>query len=37
MAPGYDATDYEGGDRAELVRRHPNVAERIVRLTRVAG
>lgn len=36
MAPGYDPTDYDGGDREELVRRYPTVAERIVRLTRGA-
>ena len=34
MAPAYDDQDYEGGDRAELVRRYPDQADRIRSLTR---
>lgn len=35
MAPGYDERDYEGGQRDELLRRYPQEAERIRRLTRI--
>jgi hypothetical protein len=34
MAPGWDALDYEGGDREALIRRYPGEAERIRALTR---
>ncbi len=34
MAPGFDSTDYTGGDRDELIRRYPEEAERIRALTR---
>jgi predicted cupin superfamily sugar epimerase len=36
MAPGFDPRDYEGGDRDELIRRHPGEADGIARLTRLA-
>jgi len=35
MAPGFDLQDYEGGDRAALLRQFPAEAERIRALTRV--
>lgn len=35
MAPGYDPSDYEGGEREELIRRYPREAELIRALTRV--
>jgi hypothetical protein len=34
MAPGWDALDYEGGEREALIRRYPGEAERIRALTR---
>jgi predicted cupin superfamily sugar epimerase len=34
MAPGFDFTDYEAGDRALLCRQYPAFAELIRRLTR---
>ena len=34
MAPGFDFSDYEAGDRAELVRRYPAFQELIEQLTR---
>lgn len=34
MAPGFDAADYEGGTRADLVARYPSAAPLIVALTR---
>ena len=37
MAPGFDPRDFELGDRAALVRRHPVHAEMISALTRAAG
>jgi predicted cupin superfamily sugar epimerase len=33
MAPGFDFTDYEAGDRARLTAQYPNYAEPISRLT----
>ena len=35
MAPGYDPSDYKGGEREELLRRYPQEAELIRALTRV--
>lgn len=35
MAPGYDPSDYEGGEREELIRHYPREAELIRALTRV--
>ena len=35
MAPGFDAADYEAGDRAALCAAYPHEAARIVALTRV--
>ncbi len=37
MAPGYVDSDYEGGERDELIRSYPQVSESIRRLTRVGG
>jgi predicted cupin superfamily sugar epimerase len=37
MAPGFDFTDYEAGDRAELTRTYPEFANLIARLTASAG
>lgn len=37
MAPGFTATDYEGGDRDELVSRYPAEADLIRALTRAGG
>ncbi|MCI0403556.1 MAG: cupin domain-containing protein [Acidobacteria bacterium] len=34
MAPGFDASDYQGGQRAELLARYPDQAELIRALTR---
>jgi predicted cupin superfamily sugar epimerase len=34
VAPGFDWSDFELGDRAGLVAAHPNQAQRIVELTR---
>lgn len=34
MAPGFTKSDYRGGDRAELQRRHPKEAALIEKLTR---
>ncbi len=34
VAPGFDWSDFELGDRAKLVAGYPNRAERIARLTR---
>lgn len=34
MAPGFDETDYTGGDRDTLLRRYPDQAELIRQLTR---
>jgi len=34
VAPGYDPSDYQHGDRAELTSRYPECAEMIERLTR---
>jgi predicted cupin superfamily sugar epimerase len=36
MAPGFTESDYQGGDRAELIERYPGEAERIRALTREA-
>jgi len=33
MAPGFDNTDYEGGDRKLLIEKYPGYAELITRLT----
>lgn len=33
MAPGFDLSDFEAGDRAELLARYPSEAERITALT----
>lgn len=33
MAPGFDFTDWQGGERAELIASYPTFAERITRLT----
>jgi predicted cupin superfamily sugar epimerase len=35
VAPGFTADDYQPGDRAELIARYPQEAERITALTRV--
>ena len=35
IAPGYDPSDYEGGEREDLLRRYPQEAELIRVLTRV--
>jgi len=35
VAPGFEFSDYEGGSRADLVRKFPQAADDIVRLTRV--
>jgi len=37
MAPGFDAADYEPGDRATLCAAYPAVAELILKLTRQAS
>ena len=37
MAPGFDAADYEPGDRATLCAAYPAVAELILELTRQAS
>ena len=34
MAPGFQSSSYEAGDRGELCRRWPQAADQIVRLTR---
>ena len=34
MAPGFDFSDYEAGDRADLTARYPAFADLIRRLTR---
>lgn len=36
MAPGFESTDYEAGDRSMLIARYPEVADRIRALTREA-
>lgn len=35
MAPGFDPADYEAGDRAQLTRAHPEMADLIRKLTRI--
>jgi len=37
MAPGFDETDYVGGERQELLRRYPEQAELIRALTRAGS
>jgi len=37
MAPGYVESDYEGGEREELIRQYPHEADLIRLLTRVGG
>lgn len=37
MAPGFTLTDYEGGEREELVAAYPAAADRIRRLTRLGA
>ncbi len=37
MAPGFTESDYEGGERDELIARYPDAAEAIRRLTRPGG
>ncbi len=33
MAPGYDPSDYEAGERGELIRQYPDRRDLIIRLT----